>query len=343
MGKIVVGCWDCAYCGADRISGEIQVCPNCGKPRGQDVTFYMAGPKMYVDDPDKVSRKPDWLCSFCDTLNPDENKFCSSCGASREDSEMNYFEMKKKQEEEARRREEEERRKAQKEGTAENRSRSGRPILLAAIVAAIILLVILSMPRQRGMHVDAKTWERSIAIERLQAVQDSAWTLPDGAWDVTSREEIYRYDQVLDHYETRSRQVAEQVFDGYDISYTYTDLGNGHFEEVEHETPRYRTEYHTEYYEVPIYVNVPVYETKYYFTINKWLLDREEKTRGRDNEPFYAELTLSDTERESGRGGQYWIVSGDKTYETPYEIWEKIVTGSDIKVKIQSGRIVELD
>ena len=30
MGKIVVGCWDCDYCGADRISGEVKICPNCG-------------------------------------------------------------------------------------------------------------------------------------------------------------------------------------------------------------------------------------------------------------------------------------------------------------------------
>ena len=53
MGKIVVGCWDCDYCGADRISGEVKICPKCGKPRGKDITFYMAGPKEYVKDPDK--------------------------------------------------------------------------------------------------------------------------------------------------------------------------------------------------------------------------------------------------------------------------------------------------
>ena len=59
MGKIVVGCWDCDYCGADRISGEIKICPNCGKPRGKDIKFYMAGPKNYVEDPDKVNKNPD--------------------------------------------------------------------------------------------------------------------------------------------------------------------------------------------------------------------------------------------------------------------------------------------
>ena len=99
MGKIVVGCWDCDYCGADRISGEIKICPHCGKPRGKDITFYMAGPKNYVKDPDKVNKNPDWLCSYCNTLNPDDNKFCSACGASREDSELNYFQNKEREKE----------------------------------------------------------------------------------------------------------------------------------------------------------------------------------------------------------------------------------------------------
>ena len=75
MGKIVVGCWDCDYCGADRISGEIKICPNCGKPRGKDITFYMAGPKEYVKDPDKINKNPDWLCPYCNTLNPDDGSW----------------------------------------------------------------------------------------------------------------------------------------------------------------------------------------------------------------------------------------------------------------------------
>ena len=87
MGKIVVGCWDCDYCGADRISGEVKICPKCGKPRGKDITFYMAGPKEYVKDPDKINKNPDWLCPYCNTLNPDDSKFCTACGAARAESD----------------------------------------------------------------------------------------------------------------------------------------------------------------------------------------------------------------------------------------------------------------
>ena len=347
MGKIVVGCWDCDCCGADRISGEIKVCPNCGKPRGKDVTFYMAGPKTYVEDPDKVSKNPDWLCSFCDTLNADESKFCTSCGASREASEMNYFEVKRKQEEEARRKKEEERREAQKmqssSASSSSGRSSGRPVLLFVLIAFAAVMIFMMMPKKKGMHVDSKAWERVISVESLQPVKDSGWTLPEDSWDVTSREEIYAYNQVLDHYETRERQVAEQVLDGYDVTYTYQDLGNGHFEEIEHQTPRYRTEYHTEYYEEPVYLSIPVYETKYYYTINKWLFDREEKTSGTDDEPYFAQLNLTETEREAGRSESYQIISGDKTYSVTYDLWQQIDTGSDISAKTRSGWIVSLE
>ena len=159
--KIVVGVWDCAYCGADKISGEIQVCPHCGKPRGSDVKFYMAGPKQYVKDPDKVSRNPDWLCSYCDTLNPDENKYCSSCGASRADSELNYFQNKEKKEreeaEEKRRQEMQNNGAREGDGPAGRSKGPGRLPLIAGILLVIGILAFMMMPKNKKMQVDGKT------------------------------------------------------------------------------------------------------------------------------------------------------------------------------------------
>ena len=198
------------------------------------------------------------------------------------------------------------------------------------------------MPKTKGLHVDAKSWERSISIERYQEVKDSSWNLPDGAWDVTSRDEVYTYNHVLDHYETRTREVSEQVLDGYDTEIEYRDLGNGYYEEIEHQVPRYRTEYHTETYEEPVYVDVPVFAKKYYYSIMKWLYDRDEVTSGTDTEPYFAELSLPDTERESGRSEKYWILSGDKQYRIKYDLWQQVNTGSDIKATVKGGEIVEL-
>ena len=339
MGKIVVGCWDCDYCGADRISGEIKICPHCGKPRGKDITFYMAGPKNYVTDPDKINKNPDWLCPYCNTLNPDDNKFCSACGAAREESEENYFENKEKEKE---RREQQEALKPKEQDTSSRSAARSRLPLFIGLFAALALLVFLIMPKTKGLHVDAKSWERSVKVERYQEVQDSSWDLPDGAWNISSREEVYTYNHILDHYETRTREVSEQVLDGYDTEVEYRDLGNGYYEEIEHQVPRYRTEYHTETYEEPVYVDVPVFAKKYYYSIMKWLYDRDEVTSGTDTEPYYAELTLSDTERESGRSEQYWILSGDKRYRISYDLWQQIKTGSDIKATVGGGEIIEL-
>lgn len=339
MGKIVVGCWDCDYCGADRISGEIKICPHCGKPRGKDITFYMAGPKNYVTDPDKINKNPDWLCPYCNTLNPDDNKFCSACGAAREESEANYFENKEKEKE---RREQQEALKPKEQDTSSRSAARSRLPLFIGLFAALALLVFLIMPKTKGLHVDAKSWERSVKVERYQEVQDSSWDLPDGAWNISSREEVYTYNHILDHYETRTREVSEQVLDGYDTEVEYRDLGNGYYEEIEHQVPRYRTEYHTETYEEPVYVDVPVFAKKYYYSIMKWLYDRDEVTSGTDTEPYYAELALSDTERESGRSEQYWILSGDKRYRISYDLWQQIKTGSDIKATVGGGEIIEL-
>ena len=343
MGKIVKGCWDCDYCGADRISGEIKICPNCGKPRGKDIKFYMAGPKENVDHPENINKNPDWLCPYCKTLNPDDNKFCSACGAAREESEQNYFESKEAEEKKKREREEAQRREDESHGVKSSggAGRSRLP-LLAGLAVFVFLLVFLLMPKSKSFHVDSKTWERSVSIEKYQEVEESGWELPADAWDVTEKEEVFTYQSVLDHYETRTREVPVEVLDGYDVTTEYKDLGNGYFEEVEIETPRYRTEYRTETYEEPIYVSVPIFKTKYYYKIMKWLYDRDETTSGADNEPYFAELSLPDTERESGRSEKYWIISGDRTYSTSYDIWKLIETGDNIKAIVNGSEIIGL-
>ena len=110
MGKLVMGYWDCPYCDKKEIRGDTAVCPACGRPRGQ-VKFYMKGQAQnqerraddvadieYVDEERAkyVNRNPDWYCSFCETLNSDNAETCRSCGASRADSEANYFQMREK-------------------------------------------------------------------------------------------------------------------------------------------------------------------------------------------------------------------------------------------------------
>ena len=54
----------------------------------------------------KISRNPDWQCSFCGSLNSDDLNICKNCGATKEDSERNYFEIRQQEEEKKRKKEE---------------------------------------------------------------------------------------------------------------------------------------------------------------------------------------------------------------------------------------------
>ena len=105
---------------------------------------------------------------------------------------------------------------------------------------------------------------------------------------------------------------------------------------------RYRTEYRIERYKEPVYRDIPVYKKKYYYSIMRWLYDRDETVSGKNNEPYYPELMLSDLEREGSRKEEYRIVSGKRKYKTSREIWDKIKPKSKIKARIDHDEIVEL-
>ncbi len=101
-GKLIEGVWDCKGCGTVRILGRYRECPHCGKVRDSNVKFYMSDKKMYVPEEQAktISRNPDWVCCFCDCLNPDTTDICKSCGASRTAENKDYFENRKEKDKE---------------------------------------------------------------------------------------------------------------------------------------------------------------------------------------------------------------------------------------------------
>ena len=107
MGRIIEGLWDCPYCGTKGNRGSVRECPCCGKPRGNDTKFYLPKEKNYLSDEEanKISKEPDWLCSFCDSYNSATTTVCHECGHTRDESDLNYFEKQKKNEEEKEKRE----------------------------------------------------------------------------------------------------------------------------------------------------------------------------------------------------------------------------------------------
>lgn len=309
MSKLVMGYWDCPFCGNKEIRGDIVNCPSCGRARGE-VQFYMKGYNEgetreedersdveYLDEEQAkyVSKNPDWYCSFCDSLNSDNAQFCGNCGASRADSESNYFEMlKKKKEREAAE-------TAAQPQPAQPKAKRRSPLLVFVLILAAIILFFTWMNGNKtagDLKVTGLNWVRNINIEENRMFSESGWTLPAGAEQTDARNELHHYDSVLDHYENVDVQRSRRVVDHYETYYTYEDNGNGTFTEVPHERPVYTTEYYTETVQQPVYVQVPRYQTKYYYNIWRWVQSRDVTASGDDHNAAWPEVTLAENERE---------------------------------------------
>ena len=313
MDKLVMGYWDCPVCGTKEIRGDVVNCPSCGRARG-DVQFYVKGytegtllkedelnQYEQLDDKkaEEMGRNPDWYCSFCNSLNSDKAQFCSNCGATRADSEANYFEMLKKKEQR-----EAAESAAQPQVSSAPRKRSRSPLFILALILVAVVALFVWMNGNKtaaDLKVSALQWSRVISIEENRQFSESGWSLPAGAEQTDARREIQGYNQVLDHYENVEVQRSRQVYDHDE--YTLVDNGNSTFSTVSQ--PVYRTEYYTETEQRPVYVPVPYYGTKYYYNIWRWTPSRTVSASGEDHEPEWPEFELADNEREGGRTAEY--------------------------------------
>ena len=353
MGRTVMGYWDCPVCGNKGIDGTVMNCPSCGRARG-DVKFYMKGMEdnaireederkgieyLSKEQAEEIGKNPDWYCSFCNSLNRDRAAFCSNCGASREDSESNYFDqLKKRQEAEA------SEQAAQPQPAAQApRPRRGLLLLLLAAIVIGLFVYMNGSNTQGDLQVTSLSWKRTIPVEQYLQYTETGWAVPEGGTEVSSSQEIHHYDQVLDHYEQVQVQRSRQVIDHYETYYTYTDNGNGTFSEVPHERPVYRTEYYTETESRPVYRSVPRYATRYVYTIWRWTAVREASASGQDHEAAWPETNLAQDEREgSGRTEQYAITvvsekGQEKTWLLKEEDWRKIRQGDRLTITTQRG------
>ncbi len=352
--RILEGLWDCKYCDTKAIGGLIKTCPCCGHPQDTDTKFYLGEKKNYLEEElaAQYGQGPDWVCPYCNSLNRNRFTFCSACGAPKEEAEDDYYSNRKKEEAKAEEKQQKIAAAGGVGGASENNEvKSGggkKPVLLIVILLAIIgLLAFKFWPRNYKAEVRTAGWAREIDIEAYRTVQESDWSVPSGGRAYSQKQEVHHYVQVLDHYETRSRQVAEQVYDGEDTHTSYSDNGDGTFTEETWTTPRYRTEYRTEYYNEPIYRNDPVFATKYYYEIERWLPDREEKSSGADIEPYWPEYTLADNERTGYTGEVYNLIikHGDDSYTVflPYDRWKEFKAGDKVDITVVSGKVTKLN
>lgn len=350
--RLIEKYWDCEQCGSKKISGGLRECPNCGKPRDEDTTFYLSGEHKYVapEIAATINRNPDWICRYCNSLNSDSNENCASCGASRTSENLNYFENKEKQREEAEELPEVETDPEEEESSFLELSKIlpfdmgvlGYVLIGLFSLLVVIGIVYLFVPKNKEITITNISWERAIEVERYQTVDESDWNLPSNARLKYSRQEFSHYQQVLDHYETRTKQVAKERITGYEEYVVgIKDLGNGYAEEITDTRPVYETYYETETYQEPVYRDEPVYRTKYYYEIDKWLYERTERSSGSDKNVYWPETTLASDERISSKKEIYHVTGTDKKgrekyYSMKYEEWKTIEVGQTVTFQVSA-------
>ena len=335
-----------------------------------------------------INRNPDWVCNYCNQLNSDSKTTCVSCGAPRTAENLNYFEHHAQKNQSSNSHQKSTNNSSNfhdsnhsrtpytnhhsesVSGTASSygfdmpgtttleegfayvknffTSHFSTLLITFLIVIGFLGMVFLLLPKDQEITINEFTWSRTIEIERYQTVEESNWSLPAGSRLLYTREELSHYENVLDHYETKTRQVAKQRISGYETYVSgYRDLGNGYFEEITSSRPIYETYYETETYQEAVYRSVPIYRTKYYYEIDKWLYERSVKTSGCDKSPYWGEINLNSDERVSTKYGTYTITGmnqdeKEQSIILSFEDWSSVEIGQTIKVKVSIGGYGEI-
>lgn len=303
----------------------------------------------------------DWYCDYCQSYNPASATTCRYCGADREMSEGKTYQQERgtmartydKHGNLVSERDLSGRKQPEPEPAPSGGGGCMKFVIIAAIIALAIggLMMFILSPKTHKITVASFDWTRTIEIEEVQTVQESDWLLPDNARIIRTTKEVRTYEHLLDHYEEVPYQVSEQVLDHYEKYTTTVDNGDGSFEVEEHSEPVYRTEYRTEYRSEPVYIDVPVYDTKYYYEVERWVHTRDVTTSGTDHNPYWGEVTLSGAtgdngvgqEREGKRSATYGVTdSKGKRYTAEEEFWTGLSEGQELKVTVdKDGNILD--
>jgi hypothetical protein len=338
--------------------GRHKSCKKCGRSRPAGVKFYLADEASIVEEEAllaEAGKGPDWVCAFCGTSNAVERETCQACGAGREaDSHQQAVtdyapgeapttgDMTVEERPPA---------KVAAKPAASNRNL----IILIGLAAFVVLCMGLAVAflvfggREERATVSGFEWQRTVAVEAFQTVEEEDWSVPEGGRIKSQRQAIQSYVDVLDRYETRQREVQEQVQVGTeDYVCGQRDLGNGFFEDVMCQRPIYETQSRTETYEEPIYRQEPVFATLFVYDIDKWNVVRTDEAAGQDHSPMWPRSDLASNEREGDRTERYVVYFSDENGETyPWELtlaeWERYEMGQSVVLEFDSfGNLEEV-
>ncbi len=345
------GKWDCPQCGHRGNRGGEQRCQACHRVRGDEVRFYLDSNTITVTiaDDSVVARAlagPDWVCSYCESLNPAAAEHCKSCNAERSQQQRATREIADEPAPEPT--------PTPSLGVpaAPKPRRSWGRLKLWGATGLLLLAASWFMCRSQTeeMRVSRLEWERRVEVERFATVKESSWReeLPAGARLLTTERRLHHTDQVKIGNRHVVKTVEEKVQVGTrKVKVGTQDLGNGYFEDRYKEEPVYQTKSHEVAQDEPIYKGVPVYRDWCTYDIDRWTPERTERASGFNDEPRWPVPELGPKQRERRRTQQYLIIfkdddGADHPWSTDIVTWKSVKPGDKLRVKTVFGAVTEL-
>lgn len=294
--------WDCGYCETKALLGKSnRFCPNCGAQ--QDASRRYFPPPGQEIAANHEYDGADTSCPACQTPNGAKAHNCRSCGSPLDGAaEVNRVADRSSA--------------APKVAQVAAAKKSSKlPWIIGGVIVALAAFCLVAMfwTKDVGVTVTSHSWERTIDVERMTAVSESAWcdSMPGGAYGVRR---------------SREQRSTKQIADGQTCSTRDVDRGDGTFERKQECHTKYRSE--------------PIYDDRCHFTIDRWKVNRTAKAAGQGTEPApnWPPISLSrggtslGAEREGSRNEKYTLsLKGDdkKTYTctVPAAKWNATADG----------------
>lgn len=172
-------------------------------------------------------------------------------------------------------------------------------------------------------------WEAVAEIQEWKTCEESGWEIPESATVYKEQKEIKSYKIV--GYKTKYRTEEYQEKIGYYL-------------------PTWRPKYETRTRQVPYQESIkePVYATKYYYTIDKWVHSKNVIIdSGNDTNYEYQEYACKDNEKVNSIKYDYWVkfdLDGRNiSYTVSKEVWETLKVGQEVPVFKNEFGAVHID
>ena len=232
--------WDCEFCDTKHLLGKThRFCPSCGATQNPDHRYFPSEEKkIAVEDHDYIGE--DKQCPSCDHPNSAKAKCCVNCGSpldaakkvnlksspsllqeSAPDSSL----LLSSQEDPSQINDEivEETKKTTK------KTKSKLPWFIGIAVIVLISVVMFSLKTEKEAVVTGNSWERSIDLERYQAVEKEDW------------EDKIPRDAAKNNCRSKERST-KKVASGQECQTVKNDNGDGTYQEKNECKPTYSDE-----------------------------------------------------------------------------------------------------